>query len=495
VTRDFGHQDAGVITGLVYHDLNGNASYNAGEPGLESWMVFLDANGNGVMDAGEAWSVTGADGRYTFENVPPGTHRVTRVLDDGWVPTSAPSGFWQVTVNVGQTVTRHFGHQEAGIITGLVYHDVNLSASYNAGEPGLESWMVFLDANGNGVMDAGEAWAVTGADGRYTFDNVPPGTHRVTRVLDDGWAPTSAPSGVWQVTVNVGQTVTRHFGHRPVSTLRGVVYHDLNQSQNRNAGEPALAGVTVFLDLNNDGVLDPNEPRVLSNADGGYAFESITSGSYRVRRVVPSGWSATSAPNGHQVTLEPGQTVQRNFGLIGQPASLTGLVYYDLNGSASYNPGEPGLEGWTVYLDLHQDGMMSPGDPRTTTGADGRYTFDQLVPGAYRVARILQPDWQPTSAPQGFHNVTPSAGQTITRHFGHQSLMQNSIVFVSELTPPPPSMLSASRPVPVVHDTEDDLAERVGLTSSLSRFNLSALRNGWLPVSTGSRLVPVGPWG
>ncbi|MEO0868154.1 MAG: lectin-like protein, partial [Cyanobacteria bacterium J06642_11] len=71
--------------------------------------------------------------------------------------------------------------------------------------------------------------------------------------------------------------------------------------------EPGLAGVTVYLDINNNGLLDPDEPTQITAADdpntpdidetGQYAFTGLASGTYIVREVVPTGFRQTFPNN------------------------------------------------------------------------------------------------------------------------------------------------------------------------------------------------------
>ena len=46
------------------------------------------------------------------------------------------------------------------------------------------------------------------------------------------------------------------------STIRGVVFADTNKDGVRGATERGLAGITVYLDLNNDSHLDAGEPQI-----------------------------------------------------------------------------------------------------------------------------------------------------------------------------------------------------------------------------------------
>ena len=61
----------------------------------------------------------------------------------------------------------------------------------------MSGWTIFLDANNDGVLDAGERSTVTMADdpattgvdetGMYWFSGVEPGSHTVREVLQAGW--------------------------------------------------------------------------------------------------------------------------------------------------------------------------------------------------------------------------------------------------------------------------------------------------------------------
>ncbi len=69
--------------------------------------------------------------------------------------------------------------------------------------------------------------------------------------------------------------------------------------------EPGLAGVTVYLDLNNNGALDPGEPSTITARDnlgtpedetGNFEFTGLQAGQYVVRQVVGANWSQTTPP-------------------------------------------------------------------------------------------------------------------------------------------------------------------------------------------------------
>ena len=59
----------------------------------------------------------------------------------------------------------------------------------------------------------------------------------------------------------------------------------------REAGEPGLAGWTIYVDYDNDGVRDAGEPLAVTAADGTYTITGINPGTWRVQEVLQAGWT------------------------------------------------------------------------------------------------------------------------------------------------------------------------------------------------------------
>jgi RHS repeat-associated protein len=90
--------------------------------------------------------------------------------------------------------------------------------------------------------------------------------------------------------------------------------------------EPGLAGVSVYLDANNNGVLDPGEPVQVTAEDdpnttdidetGKYKFTNLLPSTYTVREIVPQGFTQTfPSTQSHTVTLDAGEVVENiDFG-------------------------------------------------------------------------------------------------------------------------------------------------------------------------------------
>jgi hypothetical protein len=74
--------------------------------------------------------------------------------------------------------------------------------------------------------------------------------------------------------------------------LSGTVFNDLNSSGVRDRNEAGLAGQTVFIDYNGDGVLDAGDATAVTDRNGNYRF-TVPIGDYRVSVVPPAGFHAT----------------------------------------------------------------------------------------------------------------------------------------------------------------------------------------------------------
>ena len=78
--KDFGNFQPGSISGMKFHDVNGNGAKDGGESGLSNWRIRLALNGVPFDSA-----LTDGSGNYTFVNLAPGRALVILVGEDGAV--------------------------------------------------------------------------------------------------------------------------------------------------------------------------------------------------------------------------------------------------------------------------------------------------------------------------------------------------------------------------------------------------------------------------
>jgi hypothetical protein len=205
-------------------------------------------------------------------------------------------------------------------IAGRVFDDANGNYVRGAGEGGLASWIVFIDADGDGSFDADtERHAATLADGSYQVTGLASGTYLLRAVPKAGWRMTGPGIvGRWIVTVGENQPALGcDFGFTSRSLLSGIIFNDANNNATRDGGEAGIGGVRVFVDGNANGRYDVGENFVLSNAAGHYFLSTPASGNVRISRTLPAGRTGTRPATGvHLVTCSAGASLYgRNFGL------------------------------------------------------------------------------------------------------------------------------------------------------------------------------------
>ena len=162
----------------------------------------------------------------------------------------------------------------------------------DAGEPGLAGWTIYVDYDNDGVKAAGEPSAVTAADGSYTITGINPGTWRVKEVAQAGWTCSYPALGYHEETFTSGAVLTGNdFGNWQPATKSGMKFNDLDADGVKDAGEPGLAGWTIYVDYDNDGVKDAGEPSAVTAADGSYTITGVNQGTWRVKEVAQAGWT------------------------------------------------------------------------------------------------------------------------------------------------------------------------------------------------------------
>ena len=97
------------------------------------------------------------------------------------------------------------------------------------------------------------------------------------------------------------------------------VFHDFDRDGTRDAGDVGLAGFIVYLDLDNDSVLDTNEQRVISDTNGNYTFANVGAGTYKIRIALQTNYIQTLPANnfGRNATLATSSSVAtgKDFGV------------------------------------------------------------------------------------------------------------------------------------------------------------------------------------
>ncbi len=444
-----GNQGTTAIGNRIWYDANSDGVQDPGEAGIGgvTVSVFYDSDGDGVKDApvigaidqngitGTGSTVTEPDGSYIFFNLPAGAYAI--VVDGNSAPladltqTGDPDDYAAPATNpdnMGESVVlapgdvfllMDFGYNDpaANDIGDTVYFDPNANGTQDPGEAGIEGVTVaLLDQNGNPI-----ATTTTDENGQYLFPGLPNAGYAVMVTDTDN------------VLGNLVNSGDPDGGNDEMSSLSSLPADDLAQDfgytpVGQDPGE-GLIGDTVFLDYDQDGILDTGEGIEgvvvdLHDGNGTVISSTVTdeNGHYYFPGLDPTAtYSTTVEPS----TLPSGvvQTVDSDGTLDGSsttdlsqdadgidltldygyepsvlPGAIGNLIWLD-NDADGINDGpfgpdgisgtdddEPGIEGVTIdlYHDLNANGLVDPGEPlvaNTVTDANGNYLFPNLPTG------------------------------------------------------------------------------------------------------------------
>lgn len=331
-------------------------------------------------------------------------------------------------------------------ITGYVWDDVDGDRTLDAGEGKLSGRVAYLDLDGDSVKDTNEPSATTNGSGQYTLNyhinphvsgGVAPGTYWLRQVVPSG---STATTNSLQVAVTAAATTTgQNFGVRSTTTpptpgtISGYYFGDTNGNGawDTGIGESGQSGKTMYIDEDEDGVLDSGEPSVLTDSAGLYMFTNLDAGVYRIRRSgLPAGYRFTLPEAGFRdVTLAAGATVSNSNFAGTTNVLLAGTAYDDANGDGVLNGAEAGLSGKTVFVDADADGVLDAGETSATTDASGNWRITSLAAGTYSLRVVPGAGYVQTQPASGPISVTVGSGGVASdRRFGLRTISNTASI-------------------------------------------------------------------
>ena len=384
---------------------------------LPSGVTFVSAEGDGTYDAASGkWDLSAE----VIEKGATRTLRITVTIDAsaaGSVVTNTATIEKQDQIGDKTTDNTSSADLRAGYtIAGKLYNDADASFSSSDSEaPYAGVAVALLKKDGTPVLDkdGNPVTAVTDADGKYSFPGLALGEYTVS-VVDPtsgplaGTKPTEAYTGRYKTTADVtiaeatGAVIDVNFGFVKPASVGDKVWMDVNRDGLQDADEPAMPGVTVTLTRADGTAVTDAEGNpvaaVTTDANGQYKFENLLPGDYKVTFTNPAGYEATVSDAGDDrgadsngteaaVSLTQGQDdATVDYGLVG-----TGVIgdqlFVDVNQNGGNAPdaGDKPLAGVKVTLTWTGPGGITR-TYETTTDAEGKYKFENLLPGEYKVS-------------------------------------------------------------------------------------------------------------
>ena len=384
---------------------------------LPSGVTFVSAQGDGTYDAASGkWDLSSE----VIEKDATRTLHITVTIDAsaaGSVVTNTATIEKQDQIGDKKPDNTSSVPLTAGYtIAGKLYNDADASFSASESEaPYAGVTVALLKKDGTPVLDkdGNPVTAVTDAQGKYSFIGLPLGEYRVS-VVDPtsgplaGTKPTEAYTGRYKTTADVtiaeatGSVIDVNFGFVKPASVGDYTWMDVNRDGIQDADEPALPGVTVTLTYEDGSAVTDASGNVVtaktSDANGKYSFENLLPGGYKVSFQAPAGYEATTSDAGTDRALDSN----------GATASVT-LAQDQTDDTIDFGAVGTGVIGDQLFLDVNQDGGNAPdaGDKvlpgvkvtltwtgpggitrtyETTTDADGKYKFENLLPGEYKVS-------------------------------------------------------------------------------------------------------------
>jgi len=445
----------GAIGDLVFLDTNGNGIQDTGEAGVSGVSVSLKGaglDGNyGTADDVSRTTTTDANGKYLFSDLQ--TDQNYQV-----VFSNVPAGYEFTQANQGGDTTKDSNAAADGTTVGIYLAPAETNTTIDAGlvaKKGSIGDFVFIDKNGNGVQDAGEAGVsgakvtltgagldgvfgtaddttvstTTDANGVYTFSNVAGEQDYKIAVSNTpaGYAFTTQGAGgntALDSDVNAsGNSNAFHLGAGENKTdidaglvakagsIGDFVFIDKNGNGVQDAGEAGVSGAKVTLTgAGLDGVFGTADDTTVStttDANGVYTFSNVAGEQdYKIAvSNTPAGYSFTAQGAGadraadsdvnssgvsNAFHLNAGETkTDIDAGLIAPKGAIGDTVFFDRNENGLQDSGEIGVSGVTVTLtNAGADGVLGTADDATqavTTDSNGKYLFTDLAAGKYQV--------------------------------------------------------------------------------------------------------------
>jgi hypothetical protein len=366
---DFGFTTGGLIGDYVWQDDNGDGNQDASESGIPGVTVYLcEASPCGSSYAIDT-KVTDADGLYEFTGLPAGDYVVAvyiTTVPAGLVQTGDPDlttscsgtscdSLSSLSLSAGQIDrSRDFGYQPPGVIGDVLWIDANGNGVKDNGEAGIPYITVEL-YDGSCIPGADCRLTETNSDGYYYFgglgtndqsytvfvhddtdtDPDPDFPSGLTLTYDPDENGTYDSQGSTTLTAAQPQDLTVDFGYQyeGITSISGHIYFDRGNDGGLYAvgSDSPYLGIIAYLWNNSTQLI----ATTATDAGGSFAFSGLPADTYTIsmdaKNPKLAGTTMTATPsepydtkcatcnNFNTVSTIGGDVVNQDFGFWGAP--------------------------------------------------------------------------------------------------------------------------------------------------------------------------------
>jgi hypothetical protein len=337
---------------LASFSVSWSGSDQAGGSGLTGIVVYVSDNGS----AYSSWQQSAAGGSATYTGQNGHTYRFYSIATDGTGNVQSTPATAQASTTV-DTSAPTSSVQTLPATESASSFSIFWSGSDTSGGSGIASYTIFVSDNGGAFT----AFQTNTSQTSATFAGQGGHVYGFYSVASDKAGNVQPKPGAAQTTT----TVALNNG-----VIGGLVFNDFNLNGLADSGEPKLPGRTVFLDLDNDGILGAGEPTTTTDASGAYQFTGLAAGLYTVRQSLLGGdLLSMPATGSYSLTIGGGSSfTNQNFAdvftSITVPLTLPPTTPFPSQGSATAdyveaiyrsvldrNADAGGLASWAGNLD------------------------------------------------------------------------------------------------------------------------------------------------
>ncbi len=388
---------------FIWNDANRDGIQDFDEEGIAGIELSLFDSSNNLISTVQ----TNQNGRYFFDLLPPGDYYINVAIGSfkispalGTLDSAMDSDFMLSTSNLARSIdfniyngvdewTIDFGmYLEGNIIQGVVWEDLDGDGLYIIDEPGIEGITVSLfDSTSSGVgstqtdengrytipdLPAGDYYLIVGSSQGYSFTDAMVGTEDVSSFIDGSVAPGSTPN--FTISNAGAQNLIINAGMFRALTVGDLVWLDQNENGLQDPNEPGIAGIEITATDENG-----NSKMTITDENGNYNFHWERPAKLTLRANAGPDYTLTMSNAGDDEL--DSDAIDDGTPMIGEFQFLSGTNRTDLDFGFTQEETTvmPNSVNGYVWLDENADGILENEEERVSDINIHLYNNDGLV--------------------------------------------------------------------------------------------------------------------